>query len=316
VNYRTLGRTGLKVSEVSIGGWLTYGNTVDSSATGDIVRRALDLGVNYVDTADGYAYGQCEKTLGDVLAGIRRGSYILGSKVFWPTGTGPNDKGLSRKHIHESVDVSLARLKTGYLDILYCHRYDSDVPLVETVVAMEDLVANGKILYWGVSCWTPAQVRRACKIATRYKPVVNQVPYNVFDRRIEQDVLLSPAKEGLGVVVFGALAQGLLTGKYLGGRPSNSRGANVTVNKFMERYFDSRCAAIVEQLVKIAGEAELTPGQLAIGWCLRWKALTSVLVGATSIAQIKENTNATSLAKDVRLAVEDVLRGAPTITAS
>ena len=213
MRYRTLGRTGLKISEVSLGSWLTFVKTIEKKAAADVVRRALDLGINHIDTADIYGNGAAETVLGEVLEGVRRRSYIIASKVFWPTGSGPNDKGLSRKHIHETVDVSLRRLKTDYLDILYCHRYDTEVPLEETVTAMEDLVVRGRILYWGVSCWTAKQIARACRLATRHKPVVDQPPYNVFDRHIEKDVLGMCAKERLGVVVWSPLAQGVLTGK-------------------------------------------------------------------------------------------------------
>ncbi len=316
MNYRVLGRTGLKISEVSIGGWLTYGSTVEQTAARDVVRRALDLGINHVDTADVYAQGACETALGQVLDGVRRSSYVLASKVYWPTGPGPNDKGLSRKHVHETIDASLKRLKTDYLDIFYCHRPDPDVPLEETVVAMEDLVARGKTLYWGVSCWTAEQITKACRLATRSKPVVDQPPYNVFDRHIEKAVLGACDAEGLGVVVWSPLAQGVLTGKYLKGKPKESRAANDKINKFMQKYFEPPMTAVVEKLVAIAKEAGLTPGQVALGWCLRRGEVTSVIVGATSIAQIEENAKATSLPKEVLAAVEKAVKDAPVVEAT
>jgi aryl-alcohol dehydrogenase-like predicted oxidoreductase len=312
---RVLGRTGLRITAVSIGGWLTYGNTVEAANAKAILRRALDLGVNHVDTADVYAQGQCESVLGEALDGVRRASYVLASKVFWPTGPGPNDRGLSRKHVHESCEASLRRLRTDYLDLYYCHRYDPEVPLEETVRAMEDLAARGRILHWGVSCWTSAQIAEACRLATRHKPVVNQPPYNVFDRHIEKDVLGACAREGLGVVVWSPLAQGVLTGKYLDAMPADSRAANEKVNKFMQKYLTPEMTAVVRRLASIAREAGLTPGQLALGWCLRRPEVTSVIVGATKLAQLEENAKAAPLAPDVLRAVEAAVRDAPQVDA-
>lgn len=311
MEYRTLGRTGVRVSQVSLGGWLTYGRTEDARATAPIVRRALELGINHVDTADVYSLGRCEEVLGEVLDGVRRASYVLASKVFWPTADGPNDRGLSRKHIHETCAMSLRRLRTDYLDVFYCHRYDPDVPLDETVAAMEGLVTQGKILYWGVSCWTSEQIRAACASARRHKPVVNQPPYNVFDRTIERDVLATCAAEGLGTAVWSPMAQGVLTGKYLDGAPAGSRGANADLKPFLAKYLSPECASVVRRLVSIAREAGLTPAQLALGWCLRRPELTCVLVGATSVAQIEETAKAAPLPPDVLARVEAAIAGAP-----
>jgi len=313
MDYRTLGRTGVKVSAVSLGGWLTFGNTVDIPTTKKIVHRALDLGINHVDTADVYALGKCEEALGEALFGVRRSSCVLGSKVFWPTGPGPNDRGLSRKHIMESCAASLARLRTDYLDIYYCHRYDPDVPLEETVGAMEDLCAQGRILYWGVSCWTAAQIRAAVKLARRHPPAVDQPPYNVFDRHIERDVLGTCSKEGLGVVVWSPLAQGVLTGKYLAGRPGDARASNAKVNKFIDKYLTADASAVVKKLAAIAQKAGVRPAQLALGWCLRRPEVTSVIVGATSVEQIEQNALAAALPKDVLAAVERVVKDAPLV---
>ncbi len=315
MNYRTLGRSGVKISEVSLGAWLTYGSLVDQATAVETVRRALDLGINHIDTADYYGQGASESALGEILAGVRRSSYVLASKVFWPTGPGPNDRGLSRKHIHETIDASLRRLKTDYLDIMYCHRYDPEVPLEETVAAMEDLVARGKILYWGVSCWTAPQIARACRVATRYRPVVNQPPYNIFDRHIEHDVLDTCAAESLGVLVWSPLAQGVLTGKYLGATPANSRGAHERFGRLLEMYRGPHCTAVVAELVEIARHAGLTPGQVALGWCLRRAEVTSVIVGAASLSQIEENAKAAVLPDQVLAAVEQVVARAPMLDA-
>jgi voltage-dependent potassium channel beta subunit len=315
VQYRTLGRTGLKLGAVSLGGWLTYGNTVDASSTTSIVRRALEVGVNYFDTADVYAQGECESALGRALEGVRRSSYVLGSKVFWPTGPAPTDQGLSRKHIHESCAASLKRLKTDYLDLYYCHRFDPDVPIDDVIRSMEDLITQGKILYWGVSCWTSGQIREAIRLARTHRPVVDQPPYNLFDRNVEKDVLTICAKEGVGVVVWSPLAQGVLTGKYLDGRPAGSRGASDKVNKFMERYLKPEATAIVKQFVALAKQAGLTPAQLALGWCLRRPEVTSAIVGATNIAQIEETAASGPLPKEIVPLLERLAREAPLIDA-
>jgi len=305
----------MKLGAVSLGGWLTYGNTVDASAVVPIVRRALDLGVNHVDTADVYAQGECESALGRALEGVRRSSIVLASKVFWPTGPGPNDQGLSRKHIHESCAASLKRLKTDYLDLYYCHRFDPDIHIEEVIRSMEDLIAQGKILHWGVSCWTSGQIRDANRLAKYHKPVVDQPPYNFFDRNVEKDVLTTCAKEGVGVVVWSPLAQGVLTGKYLDGRPPGSRGASEKVNKFMERYLRPEAAATVKGFLAIAKQAGLTPAQLALGWCLRRPEVTSAIVGATSVAQIEETAAAGPLPKEILPLLDRLARDAPLIDA-
>ena len=240
---------------------------------------------------------------------------MLASKVFWPTGPGPNDKGLSRKHIHETIDVSLKRLRTDYLDIFYCHRFDPETPLEETVAAMEDLVARGKILHWGVSCWTSDQIRNACRLATRHKPSVNQPPYNIFARQIEKDVLATCATQGLGVAVWSPLAQGVLTGKYLNEPPAGSRALNEKVNKFMQKYFTPEIKRVVEKLAGIAREAGLTTSQLALGWCLRRSELTTVIVGATNVGQLEETAKAAALSRDLLDAVEKAVKDAPQVDA-
>jgi len=310
-----MGRSGVKLSAVSLGGWLTYGSTIDAARTSAIVRRAVDLGVNHIDTADVYAQGECETALGRALEGIRRSSLVLASKVFWPVGPGPNDQGLSRKHIHESCAASLKRLKTDYLDIYYCHRFDPEVQVEDVIRSMEDLIAQGKILYWGVSCWTTGQIRETIRLARIHRPAVDQPPYNFFDRNVERDLLLTCAKEGVGVAVWSPLAQGVLTGKYLDGKPAGSRGANEKVNKFMERYLRPDAAAAVKAFVALAKQAGLTPAQLALGWCLRRPEVTTAIVGATSVVQIEETAVAGPLPKEILPALERLARETPLIDA-
>ena len=189
---RRLGRSGLAISEVVLGSWLTFGSSVDEDATRACVRAALDAGIHTFDTADVYALGKAEEVLGRALEGVPRKDVVLATKVFWPTGKGPNDRGLSRKHLFETLDASLRRLRTGYVDLYQCHRFDPDVPLEETVRAMEDLVRAGKTHYWGVSVWTGAQIAEAVRVARSlggYGPICNQPEYSLLDRRIEAEVL-------------------------------------------------------------------------------------------------------------------------------
>ncbi|MBI3270926.1 MAG: aldo/keto reductase family protein [Planctomycetes bacterium] len=308
---KRLGRTGLKVSVVSVGGWLTFGNAVDARATETLLRRAFELGINVVDTADVYSSGKCEETLAVALARVPRKDYVLASKVYFPTGDGPNDQGLSRKHVHESCAASLARLKTDYLDLYYCHRYDEETPLVETVRAMEDLVSAGKILYWGVSCWTSPQIREAVKLATRHPPVVNQPPYNLFKREIEKDVLATCAAEGLGVIVWSPLAEGVLSGKYLSGKQPGSRASDPRQNYFIKRYLTPEATVAVKRFAALAKDAGVSPARLALGWCLRRPEVTSVLVGATKVAQLEENAKAEPLPADLLAAVEKLAAEMP-----
>ena len=236
---RRLGRSGLRVSEVVLGSWLTFGSSVDEHATRACVRAALDAGIHTFDTADVYALGKAEEVLGRALEGIPRKDLVLATKVFWPTGKGPNDKGLSRKHVVETLHASLARLKTDYVDVYQCHRFDPDVPLEETVRAMEDLVRAGKTLYWGVSVWTGAQIAEAIRIARALGgegPIVNQPEFSLLDRRIEAEVLPVSRREGVGQWVFSPLAQGVLTGKYSGGaRPAGTRGADDAAQSIHDR---------------------------------------------------------------------------------
>ncbi|MBI5368639.1 MAG: aldo/keto reductase family protein [Planctomycetes bacterium] len=313
MEYRKLGRTGVKVSAVSLGSWLTLGNTVDAALTAALVRRAFELGINHLDTADVYAEGRAEEALGAALAGTPRKDYVLASKVFWPTGKGPNDRGLSRKHIREALDASLRRLRTEYLDVYYAHRFDPEVPLEETLRAMEDAVRAGKTLYWGTSCWSRPQIEKATKNAHRYAPSVEQPRYNVFDRHVERDILPFCAKEGVGIAIWSPLAEGVLSGKYLKGRPAGSRAADDRSNYFIRTYLTPAIAEVVEKLVALAAGAGLTPAQLALGWCLSRPEINTVLVGATRAEQLEENAAARPLAKELLAQVQAAIEKAPQV---
>jgi len=298
MEYRRLGRTGMKVSSVILGSWLTYGREVGQEDCEAIVDRAIDLGINTIDTADIYFRGQSESALGDALEKYERKRLVVASKVFWPMhDTDPNDRGLSRKHILESIDESLYRLKMEYLDLYQCHRFDTESDLRETVYAMEDLVRSGKIHYWGVSVWTGDQMRLATQIAREYGgygPVSNQPQYSMLSREIESDALPATIEERMGNIVWSPLAQGFLTGKYEKGKdaPEGSRLANDRVNQFVKNFVTDENFTILDQLKPIAAEVGCTIGQLALAWCLHQPGITSVIVGATKIKQIEENAAA------------------------
>jgi len=296
MEYRRLGGSGLKVSEVALGSWLTLGSSVDREATRVIVARAYDLGINFFDTADVYARGDAEEALGAALAGIPRRYIVLATKCFFPMSEVPNDRGLSRKHIVESVEGSLRRLGTDYLDLHQCHRADPETPIEETVRAYEDLVRQGKILYWGVSEWTSNDIAQACHTADErnaYRPVSNQPQYNIFRRSIERKHLRVCEENGVGQVVFSPLAQGVLTGKYSGGAvPSGTRAGDDQRNQFMTDFLKPQCVQQVDQLAPLAAELGISLAQMALAWCLRQSNVSSVIVGATRVAQIEDNAKA------------------------
>jgi len=299
MEYVNLGNSGLKVSRVAIGSWLTYGSSVDKQGTAACIRAALDLGVIFVDTADIYALGAAEEVLGEVLASVRRRDVVLASKAYWPMSDNPNDRGLSRKHLFESVHDSLKRLRTDYLDLYQCHRFDADTPVAETVRAMGDLIAQGKVLYWGVSCWESHEIAEACTLADELgvpRPISNQPPYSLLQRTIEASVVPESRRLGLSQVVFSPLAQGVLTGKYSGGaRPAGSRGADDARNRFMRGDLEPDVLARVDQMVEMAGDLGTTPARLALAWALRLDNVASVIVGATKVSQVQDNVAASEL---------------------
>lgn len=305
MKYRRLGRTGLKVSEIAYGSWLTFGNQVELDNAKSLLRRCFDLGINYFDTADVYNKGQAELLLGEILPSIRRPDFVVASKAFWPMTEGPNDRGLSRKHLFDSVDASLDRLKLSYLDLFYCHRWDPETPLEETVEAIEDLIRAGKILYWGVSEWEAGQIEEAWKLCERrgwHKPVVNQPYYNLLGRGIEAQILPTCARLGLGTASFSPLAQGVLTGKYSGGKiPAGSRGADERINMFMKgQITDTQLLDRVDRLGPIAKKYDFTIGQLALAFLLQRPTLSCVIIGASTLAQLEENVQASGVVLEER----------------
>jgi voltage-dependent potassium channel beta subunit len=318
MNYRKLGRYGIKVSEVSLGGWLTQGRTLADATTTEIVKKAFDLGVNFFDTADVYHAGEAEKSLAIATADFRRADIVIGTKCFFPMSDKPNDRGLSRKHIYESVHDSLKRLKTDYIDIMQFHRFDADVQMEEIVRAIDDLVRQGKVLYWGVSEWSGHQIMDLFRTAEKLNantPASNQPIYNMLTRGIESAVLPVSEQLGIGNVVFSPLAQGVLTGKYLPGKPmpEGSRGADATSNQFMTGMLNDELFTRVQKLKDFATGHGYTLPQFALAWCLRQPAVSSVIIGATSTQQVEVNVTASGIKLDAAIwaEAEAILQGKP-----
>ena len=315
MQYRRLGSTGLKVSEISLGSWLTYGNGVEKETAIRTMDEAYGLGINFFDTANVYNRGEAEKVVGEALRNHERSSYVLATKVFFPMGEGPNDGGLSRKHITESLNASLKRLGLDYVDILYCHRFDPDTPLEETLRAFDDLIRQGKVLYAGISEWTAAQIEQAARVSDRWLLnhfVVNQPKYNLLHRHIEQEIIPVSERNGIGQVVFSPLAQGVLTGKYKSadGVPADSRAANSRMNTFIKRELNPDALARVARLSEIAKELGIPLARMALAWILRLDNISSTLVGASKPEQIRENASASGikLDEDTLDKIEEALR--------
>lgn len=315
MNYRRLGRTGLKVSEISLGSWLTYGNSVEEQNAARTIDEAYELGINFFDTANVYAQGEAEVIVGRALKKYRRESLVVATKVFWPMGDGPNDRGLSRKHVFEQANASLKRLGMDYVDLYYCHRYDPETPIDETLRTIEDLVRSGKVLYVGVSEWTAAQIQEALQVADRYlldRIVVNQPQYHMFHRVIEKEIIPLSERNGISQVVFSPLAQGVLTGKYkrgASGLPEGSRAADPKSNMWIHNYLTEAHLTKVEQLDALAQELGISMAQLAIAWILRLPNIASALIGASRPEQVKENVKASEvkLSADVIERIERIL---------
>src|SRR6202049_3919991 len=299
MQYRNLGRWGVKVSEVGLGSWLTYGGSVEAATAVACIERAYDKGVTFFDTANAYGRGRAEEVVGGALRAYPRDSYVLATKVFFPMGEGPNDHGLSRKHVVEQCNHSLERLCVDYLDLYQCHRYDIHTPLEETCQVMDDLIRQGKVLYWGVSEWTADQISQAVTICMGRggsQPVSNQPQYSALWRRIEAQVLPVCASLGIGNVVWSPLAMGVLTGHNVTVKnvPAGSRAAGEAAG-MMDTFFEQDVLDAVQQLKPIAQAHGATIGQLALAWCLRQSGVASVIVGATKPDQADENVAVSDL---------------------
>jgi aryl-alcohol dehydrogenase-like predicted oxidoreductase len=314
MHFRHLGRSGLKVSEIAYGNWITHGSQVAEDAAMACIAAALEEGITTFDTADVYAGTKAEDVLGRGLHGVRRESVEICTKVYWPTGPGANDRGLSRKHIIESANASLRRLRTDYVDLYQAHRYDHETPLEETMLAFNDLVRQGKVLYIGVSEWRAEEIAAALRIADQMgldRIVSNQPQYNMIWRVIESQIVPLCEKEGIGQIVWSPIAQGALTGKYLPGAapPAGSRATDGTGSRFIAEYLTDDILGRVQQLQPVADEAGLTLSQLAVAWTLQNPNVSAAIVGASRPEQVRENVRASGVRLDpaVLAMIDDIL---------
>lgn len=312
MHYRRLGEAGMKVSAVSLGGWINYGEgKVDHEEARRVVETAYQNGINFFDLADIYGKGEAEKQMGAVLKNYPRHTLVIASKVFWPMSDDINDRGLSRKHIIESIDKTLQRLGTDYIDIYFCHRSDPETPVVETARAMNDLIQQGKVLYWGTSEWPSSRIVEAYEVCERYNlhpPRTEQPQYSMLYRqRVEEDILPVTEPRGIGLVVWSPLAMGMLTGKYDEGIPEDSRFARETWAQ--ERFVNDVNRMKVRRLAPIANELGINRSQLALAWVLRQTGVSSVIIGATRTSQVEENVKAAEvdLPPDVIEAINTIL---------
>jgi aryl-alcohol dehydrogenase-like predicted oxidoreductase len=314
MEFRHLGRSGLMVSEISYGNWITHGSQVEEEAAAACVRAALDAGITTFDTADVYANTRAEAVLGRALAGERRAGLEIFTKVYWPTGPGPNDRSLSRKHIMESIDGSLRRLQTDYVDLYQAHRYDNSTPLEETMEAFADVVRAGKALYIGVSEWSAGQIRAAHQLARELKIqlVSNQPQYSMLWRVIDAQVVPTCEELGVGQIVWSPLAQGVLTGKYQPGQPPPA-GSRATDEKsgatFIARFLTDEVLSTVQRLRPLAEQAGLSMAQLGIAWVLQNRNVSSAIIGASRPDQVHDNVKASGVRLDADLlkAIDEVV---------
>lgn len=302
MNYRNLGKSGLKVSSISLGAWTTYGKSIeDKKLVQNILEKALGVGINFFDNADIYAKGQAERYLGEVFSviGPPRHHLVLATKVFNPMSENPNDRGLSRKHVLESIDRSLERMRTAYVDIYFAHRYDPETPLEETIEAFSDVVRSGRAHYWGTSEWSAAQIAEAHTFAKAnglVAPVTEQPEYSMLQRHnVEENILPVTETKGIGLVVWSPLAMGMLTGKYDKGIPAGSRFQN---KELADDFLNDTNVKRVKRLKHIATGLGVSRAQLALAWVLRQRGVSSAITGATSVNQLEENARAADITLD------------------
>lgn len=305
MQYRRLGKSGIKVSEIALGSWLTYGTVTEKEQAVACVKEAYELGINHFDCANVYGSEPhaAEVVLGEALKPYRRDSYIVTTKAYWPAGPGVNDRGLSRKHIMSQIDLSLKSLGVEYVDIFYCHRYDEETDLEETLRALDDIIAQGKALYIGLSEWPADKIATAVRMQKELglrKFAASQPQYNMLERYIEHAVIPICDAAGIGQVVFSPLAQGVLTGKYKRGEPvpAGSRAATERVNRFIQGLMQEDVLSKVERLSTVAKRLEITLPQLALAWVLRLPSINSALIGASRPEQVQENVKAAGVKLD------------------
>ena len=314
MEFRRVGTAGLKVSAISLGAWITYGGSVDDATAIKTLHTAIENDINFIDVADAYAGGRAEEVVGQAIKAFRRDDVVISTKAFWPQSDNINDRGLSRKHLFESVERSLKRFDTDYIDIFYCHRYDAETPTEETVRAFEDLIRQGKVLYWGTSVWKPSEISDAIGIADRtngYRPIVEQPPYNMLRRHVVEGATDVVARDqGIGITVFSPLSQGVLTGKYNDGIPTDSRAAS---NDGLKNSLTEETLGKVRALTTLAQEMGTTTAALALAWALRHPHITSVITGASRPAQVEENIKAldVNITDEIEAKIEAILDNRP-----
>ena len=317
MQYRRLGHSGLKVSELSFGSWVTYGSQVDTQSAVECMAAAWDAGVNFFDNAEVYARGMSETIMGEALKQLkwRRAQAVISTKFFWGIADGPNEKNtLNRKYLMQAIDGSLKRLQLDYVDLVFCHRGDPNTPIEETVRAMSDMITQGKAMYWGTSEWSADDIRAAYEIAERHhlhKPVMEQPQYNLFSReKVEKEFARLYGDIGLGLTTWSPLSSGLLTGKYKDGIPADSRAALKGYEWIAERVTDAGKIAQVEKLRPIAGDLGCTISQLALAWCLKNPNVSTVITGASRVSQVHENMKALEVVPKLTVEVVKAIEAA------
>jgi voltage-dependent potassium channel beta subunit len=315
MEYRRLGHAGIKLSALGLGGWTTFGESVtDLDRAKAIIRAAYEGGINFFDIADAYARGRAEEVMGEILAEYPRHTLVISTKAYWPMSDDINDRGLSRKHLYESIQKSLKRIGTEYVDIYYCHRHDPDTPVEEVVRTMDDLIHWGIVLYWGTSEWPAARIAEAVGIARQYglhAPRVEQPQYNLLVRnRVEQQVLPIAREFGVGLTTFSPLATGVLTGKYDQGIPEDSRFARM--DGLRERWLRDDVLERVRALKDVADDLGITRAQLALAWLLHRDGVSSVITGATKVAHVQDNLGAldVDLTPELLARIDEIVAGA------
>ncbi len=317
MEYRRVGKSGLKVSAISLGAWLTYGSSsVEQDTAVQCIRKAIESGINFIDVADIYAFGEAEKVVGKAIKDYKRSDLVISTKAYWSMSDNVNDRGLSRKHITESVNKSLKRFDMDYIDIFFCHRFDDETPLDETVRAIDDLIQQGKILYWGTSMWNAANINDGiamAKAVNANRPIVEQPEYNMIDRvGVESGLETSLANHGMSMVVWSPLAQGILTGKYNNGIPENSRYQSVS---WFKDHITEEKLVKARGISKLAQEMGTTPAALALAWVLKNPLVASAITGASKPSQLDENlkTLAVKITDEINDQIEAILQNKPVI---
>lgn len=315
MKYRKVGKSGLKISEISLGSWLTFGGTVDNEIAKKCLTEAVEQGINFIDCAEIYAGGKAESVIGEWLAEetIDRKNLVISSKVFWPTSEDINDWGLSRKNIMNAIEGTLERLGLDYIDLYYMHRYDYSTPVKETVEVLDDIIRAGMVHYWGTSVWTAAQLERVQAVAKDMgarRPIVEQPMYNMFFRHIELEIMPVAKIHGMGITIWSPLSGGLLTGKYNDGIPEDSRGSS---SQFLPKEYIEKNIGKVKELSKIADSLDIKVSQLALAWILRRSEISSAIVGATKPEHVAENVEASEiqLSKDTLEQIAQIMDNEP-----